>query len=276
MKHLINFIKGMLIGIANLIPGVSGGTMAVSMGVYEEIIDSIGNFFKKFKETFVKNMVFLIPIILGAGVGVIAFSKLLDYLLKNHEAYTKFAFMGLILGSIPFIFKKSNEKGFKKSYIIPFIITLAIGGGLCLLEYLGVTGSQITSFDLNAGNVVLLVIYGFIAAASMVIPGISGSFILLLLGVYSAVLSAVSNLEILILIPFAIGVGLGILLMSKLINYLLEHFHGLTYYAILGFILGSLPAIFPGLAFDITAVFSIVIFIVFFVISYYLGKLTNK
>lgn len=276
MKHLINFIKGMLIGIANLIPGVSGGTMAVSMGVYEEIIDSIGNFFKKFKETFVKNMVFLIPIVLGAGVGVIAFSKLLDYLLKYHEAYTKFAFMGLILGSIPFIFKKSNEKGFKKSYIIPFIITLAIGGGLCLLEHFGVTGSQVTSFDLNAGNAILLVIYGFIAAASMVIPGISGSFILLLLGVYSAVLSAVSNLQILILIPFAIGVGLGILLMSKLINYLLEHFHGLTYYAILGFILGSLPAIFPGLTFDITAVFSIIIFVVFFVISYYLGKFTNK
>ena len=118
MKHLINFIKGMLIGIANLIPGVSGGTMAVSMGVYEEIIDSIGNFFKKFKETFVKNMVFLIPIILGAGVGVIAFSKLLDYLLKNHEAYTKFAFMGLILGSIPFIFKKSNELSISSLYPI--------------------------------------------------------------------------------------------------------------------------------------------------------------
>lgn len=276
MKHLINFIKGMLIGIANLIPGVSGGTMAVSMGVYEEIIDSIGNFFKKFKETFVKNMVFLIPIILGAGVGVLAFSKLLNYLLTNHEAYTKFAFMGLILGSIPFIFKKSNEKGFKKSYIIPFIITLAIGGGLCLLEYFGVTGSQITSFDLNAITIILLAVYGFIAAASMVIPGISGSFILLLLGVYTAILSAVSNLQILILIPFAIGVALGILLMSKLINYLLEHFHGLTYYAILGFILGSLPAIFPGLTFDITAVFSIIIFVVFFVISYYLGKFTNK
>ena len=134
MKYLIDFIKGMLIGIANIIPGLSGGTMAITVGIYEKLISTIGNFFRKFKETFKENMIFLIPIGLGAVVGVVGFSKLLKFLLDNFEMPTKFAFIGLILGSFPLIFKKSNKNGFKKSYLIPFIITFGIGITLTILE----------------------------------------------------------------------------------------------------------------------------------------------
>ena len=134
MKYFIDFLKGMLIGIANIIPGLSGGTMAITVGIYEKLISTIGNFFKKFKETFKENMIFLIPIGLGAVIGVVGFSKLLEFLLDKFAMPTKFAFIGLILGSFPLIFKKANKSGFKKSFIIPFIITLTIGITLTVLQ----------------------------------------------------------------------------------------------------------------------------------------------
>ncbi len=276
MKHFIRFFKGMIIGIANVIPGVSGGTMAVSMGIYEELIHIISNFFHNFKENFKKNMIFLIPIVLGAGVGIIAFSKLIKFTLANYGMQTQFAFIGLILGSIPFVMKKSVEKGFSPKYIIPLIITLAIGLGLAILEMLGIAGTPVESFDINFINFILLIIYGMIAASSMVVPGISGSFILLLLGAYSAVIGAVSSLNIFVLIPFGIGAILGIVLATKIINFLLEHFYGYTYFAIIGFVIGSLLAIYPGFSFDISGISSIICLVLGFVASFFISKYTNQ
>ena len=275
MKHIINFFKGMIIGIANVIPGVSGGTMAVSTGIYEELIHTISTFFHNFKETFKKNMMFLIPIVLGAGIGIIAFSKLLKFTLENYAMQTQFAFIGLILGSIPFVFKKSIEKGFSWKYLIPGIITFTIGIVLAVLEMLGITGNAVESFDINFINVVLLFIYGVISAVSMVVPGISGSFILLLLGAYSAIISAISSLNILVLIPFGIGV-VGILLASKIINFLLEHFYGYTYFAIIGFVIGSLLAIYPGFSFDIAGAISVICLVLGFVASFFISKYVNN
>lgn len=206
MKHFINFLKGMIIGISNVIPGVSGGTMAVSMGIYEKLVQTIGNFFHHFKENFKKNIIFLLPIVAGAGIGILGFSKLIKFLLENYRMQTQFAFMGLILGSMPFIMKKSVTKGFSWKYLIPGILTFGIGLALAILEILGITGSPIQKFDITFLNIILLFIYGIISAISMVVPGISGSFILLLLGVYSAIISAISSLNILVLLPFGIGV----------------------------------------------------------------------
>lgn len=275
MKHIINFLKGMIIGISNVIPGVSGGTMAVSMGIYEKLIQTIGNFFVHFKENFKKNMIFLIPIVLGAGIGIIAFSKLLKFLLENYQMQTQFAFIGLILGSVPFIMKKSVAKGFSWKYCIPGIITFGIGLTLAILEILGITGNPVESFDITFMNVILLFVYGIISAVSMVVPGISGSFILLLLGVYSAIITAISSLNILVLIPFGIGVVVGVLLASKIIDFLLEHFYGYTYFAIIGFVVGSLLAIYPGFSFDMAGIVSVICLVLGFVASFLISKYTN-
>lgn len=275
MKYFINFLKGMIIGIANIIPGVSGGTMAVTTGVYEQLISSIGNFFKKFKETFKENMKFLVPIGLGAVVGIVLFSKLLEYLLNNFEMATKFAFMGLIIGSFPLIFKNSVSKGFKKRYLIPFAITFAIGITLTILQIMGVTGAEVKSFDMNLITVILLFVYGMIAASAMIVPGISGSFILLLMGVYKAILTAVSSLNIPVLIPFALGAAVGVIAVAKLIDVLLNKWHGGTYFAIIGFIIGTLPAIFPGFAFNVEGIVSIVVFVAGLVLSYFASKLES-
>jgi len=276
MKHIINFFKGIIIGISNVIPGVSGGTMAVSMGIYEQLIDCIGNFFHDFKKNFIKNIIFLLPIVLGAGLAVILFSKLITFLLASYSMQTQFAFIGLILGSLPFIFKKSKEKGFRKSYIIPGVVALTIGITLTILEFKGLAGKPISSFDMNFINILLIFIYGFISASSMIIPGISGSFVLLLLGVYTAIMTAISTLNIFVLIPFALGVVFGVIACSKLINWLLKHFYGYTYFAIIGFVIGSLPAIFPGITFDISGFISIIILILSFVMSFYISKYTNS
>lgn len=275
MKHIINFFKGMIIGIANIIPGVSGGTMAVSMGIYEKLIQTIGNFFHHFKQNFKNNMIFLIPIVLGAGIGIVAFSKLLKFLLENYAMQTQFAFIGLILGSIPFVMKKSVEQGFSWKYIIPALIALGIGVTLAILELMGITGNAVESFDITFINIILLFVYGIISAVSMVVPGISGSFILLLLGVYSAIITAISTLNILVLIPFAIGVAVGILLASKLISFLLDRFYGYTYFAIIGFVLGSLLAIYPGFSFDMAGLVSIICLVLGFIASYLISKYTN-
>lgn len=275
MKHIINFLKGMIIGISNVIPGVSGGTMAVSMGIYEKLIQTIGNFFVHFKENFKKNMIFLVPIVLGAGIGIIAFSKLLKFLLENYQMQTQFAFIGLILGSVPFIMKKSVAKGFSWKYCIPGIITFGIGLTLAILEILDITGSPVESFDITFMNVILLFVYGIISAVSMVVPGISGSFILLLLGVYSAIITAISSLNILVLIPFGIGVVVGVLLASKIIDFLLEHFYGYTYFAIIGFVVGSLLAIYPGFSFDMAGIVSVICLSLGFVASFLISKYTN-
>ncbi len=273
MKHLINFIKGMLIGIANIIPGVSGGTIAVTTGVYEKLISIIGNFFKKFKETFKENIKFLIPIGLGAVIGIVLFSRLLNYLLDNFEMATKFAFIGLILGSFPLIFKNAVSKGFKKVYLIPFIITFAIGLTLTILKILGVTGAEVESFDINIPTIIALVVYGIIAASTMIIPGISGSFVLLLLGVYNPLLEAVGSLNIVVLIPVVIGAIVGIIGVAKIIDVLLNKWHSATYFAIIGFIIGTLPAIFPGFAFNIQGIISIIVLIIGIIISYFSSKL---
>lgn len=276
MKYFINFLKGILVGIANLIPGVSGGTMAVSVGIYDKLISCIGNFFKNFKKTFKENMLFLIPIGLGSVFGIIAFSKLLKFLLEHYEMQTCFTFIGLILGSIPFIFNNANKKGFRKKFLISFLISFAFGSALSILEILGITGNEITNFSTDPLTLIIIILYGFIAAISMVIPGISGSFILLLLGVYSAVLGAVSSLNFLVLIPFAIGVILGIIISTKLLDYLLKHFYGYTYYAILGFIFGSIPSIFPGFTFNLSGLFSIILLIVGFISTFIISKLSKK
>ena len=276
MKNIINFLKGMIIGIANVIPGVSGGTMAVSMGIYEKLIQTVGNFFKDFKKNFKSNILFILPLVLGAGIAIIAFSKLIEYLLGNHPMQTRFAFIGLILGSVPFIAKKSVQKGFSWKYLIPGIVCFAIGVVLAVLEMLGITGTEIESFDINFINIILLFVYGIISAASMVVPGISGSFILLLLGAYSAIISAISSLNILVLLPFGIGVLVGIILASKLIDFLLHHFYGYTYFAIIGFVIGSLLAIYPGFSFDIAGIVSIIVLVLGFAGSFLISKYTSS
>ena len=236
---LINFIKGFILGIANVIPGVSGGTMAVSMGLYELILSSIGNFFKDIKGNFIK----LLPIILGILVAIVSTSKLVTYALTNYKAQTLCLFIGLIFGGVSLIMKKIRGKGSKTNYLIFFVVFFLV----ISLNFLKTGLIEISFTNMGIIDYILLLVMGFIASSAMVIPGISGSFILMVLGYYDKIIYTVSTItdfsklgsNLLILVPFGIGVVMGIIFMAKLITNLIKKHETKTYFAIMGFVLSS-------------------------------------
>lgn len=237
---LINFIKGFILGIANVIPGVSGGTMAVSMGLYELILSSIGNFFKDIKGNFIK----LLPIILGILVAIVSTSKLVTYALTNYKAQTLCLFIGLIFGGVSLIMRKIKGKGSKTNYLIFFVIFFFV----ISLNFLKTGLIEISFTNMGIIDYLLLLVMGFIASSAMVIPGISGSFILMVLGYYDKIIYTISTItdfsklgsNLLILVPFGIGVIIGIVFMAKLITNLIKKYETKTYFAIMGFVLSSI------------------------------------
>lgn len=236
---LINFVKGFILGVANVIPGVSGGTMAVSMGIYELILSSIVNFFKNAKENILK----LLPIILGILVALVSTSKLVTFALNNYKAQTICLFIGLIFGGVSLIMRKIRGKR-SKSNILIFLLVFSLVIGL---NFIKPDLVKISFENMGIIDYILLVGIGFIASSAMVIPGISGSFILMVLGYYDKIIYTVSNItkiselgsNLLILIPFGIGVVLGIVFIAKLITKLIENYKTKTYFAIMGFVLSS-------------------------------------
>ena len=177
MEFFGNIIKGIMIGIANIIPGVSGGTMAVSLGIYDRLIGSISGLFREFK----KSILFLIPIIIGAGIGIVGFTYAIEYLLDKHTFVTCMAFVGLILGGLPAIFSSMRAKvssgGVGVFGILAFVIAFAISGGMPLLKE---SKDALTVIAVTPGNMVILFILGIVASATMVIPGVSGSMMLMI------------------------------------------------------------------------------------------------
>ena len=271
MEFFGNIIKGIMIGIANIIPGVSGGTMAVSLGIYDRLIGSISGLFREFK----KSILFLIPIIIGAGIGIVGFTYAIEYLLDKHTFVTCMAFVGLILGGLPAIFSSMRAKvssgGIGVFGILAFVIAFAISGGMPLLKE---SKDALTVIAVTPGNMVILFILGIVASATMVIPGVSGSMMLMIFGYYYAIINTIKtfldNLRafdlagmkdgILLLAPFGIGVALGIFLIAKLITFLFEKYGVQTFCAILGLVISSPIAIFinTGLVSKLGSEFDIV------------------
>lgn len=228
------FLKGMLVGLANVIPGVSGGTIAVVLHIFDQLIDAVNNFYKDWK----KHFSFLIPLGLGALVAIFAFSRVLEFCLENYSMPTSFFFAGLVAGSLPLIYKEA--KGKRQVNLIAFLIGLAVVAALSIIN-VGETGQIVT--ELSAKTAPMIFISGMIAAASMIMPGVSGSFVLMLLGYYHTFIAAISNLNFPILILGGIGIVVGVLLISKVIEILLKKAYNTTYSAILGLIVGSLGSI---------------------------------
>ncbi|AYE35562.1 DUF368 domain-containing protein [Clostridium septicum] len=266
MKNLINMLKGMAIGISNIIPGVSGGTMAVVLGIYDKIISSVINFFKDWK----KNGLFLAELAIGAAIGILAFSNLITFLLDNYPSQTNLFFIGLILGSAPLIFKKATESQVNKSNYVWFVIAFV------LLAIMGIVGEaegaiKVVS-ELSIGTIIILLIAGFVAAATMILPGVSGSFILIMIGMYYPIVNAVKEFNIPVLIVVAVGVLLGFITMTKVIETLFNKYPQTVYFIILGLILGSIFGIYSGIGNGFMILVSISDFIIGFLISYMLGK----
>ncbi len=256
MDFLFLFFKGIIVGIANVIPGVSGGTIAVVLHIFDRLIEAINHFTSNVK----KHIMFLLPLLLGAGFGILAFSVLINYCLENYSLPTCGFFAGLVAGSLPLIYNiaKSKRPAGKTNanYIIYTIISLAIVILLATIKAPESADSIVG--DVSVGLMIKALIGGAIASAAMIIPGVSGSFMLVLLGLYNVVIGYVAlvkdflvtwdfNILASILkfcIPLGVGVILGAIIISRFIEFVMNKYHTQTYYIILGLILGSLVGIF--------------------------------
>ena len=248
-KAMLNYIKkiiaGIAVGIANVIPGVSGGTIAVVFGVYSDLIGAASLDIKTIKA----NFKIYLCLFGGMGLGVLLFARLFRLVYERFPIQTNFFFVGLIVGSIFIIFdlvrEKEKESSFTKvSKIIWFFIGLSIM--LALYFSKGAAASSDAAIEtLSLGNFILLFLIGFAGAAAMVIPGISGSFILLILGAYYTVIKAITDLNIPVLIPIGLGVLAGFILSARLIGFLMEKFPKITYAFILGLVAGSIRHMLP-------------------------------
>lgn len=257
MEKIGNFTKGILIGAGAILPGISSGVLCVIFGIYEKLLDSVLNFFKDPK----KNLRFLLPITLGGMIGVILFGNVLNVLFSLFPLQTKSIFIGLILGSIPALLKemKQKEKG-KRSDWLYFFLALGLGIAMVILEkYVPITTSDQIHFS-------YLILCGGIMSIGVVVPGVSSTILLMLLGVYSIYLNAVAIVYLPVLIPIGIGLILGGFIMMKMTNFLLQHYYTKTFYTIIGFTLGSILVLFPTIDNEVNALISLLCMILGFLL----------
>ena len=250
MKAIKNILKGMVIGIANIIPGVSGGTMMVAMGIYDKLIHCITHIFKEFK----KSLLFLIPIAIGMGIAIIGSSFGIEMLFEKFPVQTNLLFIGLIVGGLPAMWKNVKGKSIRFGHILAFLVFFAL---VTVMALLGEKEGNAVDLSLNLWNILKLFGVGVITAATMVIPGVSGSMVLLLIGYYNPILTSVNDFiraltsfdmpamlnEFGVLFPFGIGVIVGVLVIAKIIEYIFEKFPLYAYWAIIGLIVASPIAI---------------------------------
>ena len=250
MKNIILVIKGFIMGIANVIPGVSGGTLALTLGIYEGFIGAISHLFSNLKA----NVKFLLPIFIGMGLSILTMSNVISSCFDNYPIPTTLFFMGLVIGGVPMLLKRvkgSSETKQISSYVI-MALTFALVMVLAFSEEIfgGTLGNA--SFDnLSVLGYLWLTVVGIIAAATMVIPGVSGSLVLMLLGYYLPIINVIKEItrfenlfpNVLVAGFFGVGVIIGIVLVAKLIEWLLAKYEKKTYFGVIGFIIASIIAI---------------------------------
>ena len=308
MKFLEHIIIGIIIGISNIVPGVSAGTMFVILGIFKKLIDQVGlcldevktmvknitKFKEKnggiravgimFKNIFMSQKTFLIPIAIGMIFAIYFVAKLFSILNPEQILYRNYIFLGLILGGIPALFKElkkgtdiTNIKKRKISIYIFMIIGFGMMFALYLLKVNGIGLRKVGYEELSITMAIPLFLVGAIAAASMVIPGISGSMVVLILGYYELMTLSISKLNMIFIIPFAIGILVGIMAILKLIKYLLDKHYTRTYSCIVGFVVGSLLMVFPGLPVGVMGyVITIICIAIGIMLSYMVEKYSER
>lgn len=243
MKSFVQYLLyGGIVGIANIIPGLSGGTMAVVLGIYDRLIEAISNL----RRRFVESVTFLIPIVGGAGIALLLTGKGIDYLLTHYAMVVNFFFIGVILGSLPMLYRKAKTGSEQRYHWAGFAVALGV------MLVIGFFGGETSSPDAVVGTpdatlLLMMFLGGIISAICMLIPGISGSFVMLLLGIYPVVIKAISDFNLLLLMVMGVGILIGLFLGAQLIRFLMSRFPEFTYFSIMGFVVGSVPVLFLAL-----------------------------
>lgn len=236
-KTNYNFLRlllfGFIIGIASITPGLSGGVLLISFGLYAPALSAVLKLRSNFKESFI----FLLPLAIGVFLGVVIFGIIMKPLLENFKTNVIYFFIGMIIGSIPSFLKEANKDGFRIIYIAPLLITFSIG--------MIISSSFINNalFDIN---ITTLIISGFVLSFGIIIPGISSSFILLQMGIYEKLISSLLSVDLFVIFWVLIGFFISTLLLLKLVNMAFNKFSGISHYSALGFLLSSVVSVFPG------------------------------
>lgn len=276
--------KGIAIGVSMIIPGFSGGTIAVLMNIYDKILEAITGIFKHFKAS----LLVLIPLVIGAIIGFAGLVFPLNYGLSHIPLVIVSLFVGFIIGGIPFIYKKVQGKENPISIIIG-LLAMALVISLCFIKKDG----NVNLSELNVGIWFYLMLAGFLSSVALVAPGISGSMTLMTLGVYTPIINILKEImsfenlshNLLLIIPIALGLVIGFIVMSILMKYLLKKHTTSTYFAILGFIIGSIVTIYYVTITDKTypvkfdalnIILSIVVLIIGVVLTYALERYATK
>ena len=270
MEYLKNALYGLLIGVANAIPGVSGGTMAVILNVYDQIMYSIS------RTNIKNNLRFLIPLGIGAVVGIFALSNVIVGAMEAYPAILNSCFIGLVIGSMPALYNKTkgdDAPAVKTRNWVFFFLALGLMVSMCFINSDAISNQTL---DEMGGLTLPLMIRLFISAAicmiAMMLPGLSGSLIMLLLGVYGVIMEGIATINIGVLGPVALGVAVGGILGVQVIKRMLRNHPQVLYCGILGLMVGSIFVIWPHFTgtFDIVA--SLIGFAVFTLAAYFLSS----
>lgn len=239
--RLIDAVKGFIIGATMSVPGASGGTMAILLGIYDDIIGAVSSLRRNFKKSFL----FLFVLFIGGFLGLLCITKPMEYLLEHFQYPTLFFFAGAILGGVPLLCRQSQVKKFSAGVIGWPVLGAAIVIGIWALEF--IPGF---AFAYNPGggfkDYLILFVIGLVCSAGFVLPGISTSFLFVLFGIYEEMLAAVSSFDIKFIFSLGLGMLIGALLVAKLLDKLMAKYTQQSFLTMLGFVLGSLVAVIPG------------------------------
>lgn len=258
------FLKGIIVGIGGVSPGLSGSVLLIIFGLYRKTLDALGNLFKDFR----KNIVFLLPLVLGMFAGVLMFSKLINFFINRFEMPTCFCFLGLILGTLPMIWKEVRQQGFAPRYYI--YIALAAIAGIFFFKLNPYAFPEVTE-----PNLLQCIALGVAVAATAIIPGVDPAVFLTTLGLYRVYVAALAELNFSILLPMAIGLAAGAVIISFFMSFLFKRFYTATYSVIFGIFLTMIPNMLNEncvLGFNLTSAVSILLLIAGFFVSFLLGK----
>ena len=265
MRFAREIVLGVVIGVAGITPGLSGGALAAAMGIYEPIIRALSSL----SRTFRKSALFLLPLACGGLVGVLAFSRVMEWLMLAYPSQVQLLFLGLVAGSLPALIREANSTGFRLRYVLATITALTLMyRGAELLAWPRVTDGTFSALH--------YAYFGFIYAIGSIIPGISSSFVLIHIGSYDDLLRAIATANAPILIPAALGFGLGIVLLVRVVEQVFARYHGLAYYSILGFLLGSALLIWPDLTLSWMLLVDVAVFVAGIILSAMLLKFCSR
>lgn len=265
---MLTFLKGIVVGMGGIAPGLSGTALLIIFGMYRETLDTLGNLF----DNFLQKLRFLLPLIAGMFIGVLLFSKLLNYLLNAFPMQSRFCFLGMILGTLPMVWKEVKKEGFSSKYILCILAFALLGTWLFTLN--PNTFPQITEM-----NFIQSILLGVAVAATAIIPGMDPAVVLSSLGIYEMYVTALAGFDLSILIPMVLGLAVGAIGISRLMSILFRRVYTLIFSCLFGLFVSMIPNILnaqciPG--WNMKTVVSLVMMILGFFVSYILGTAEKK